>query len=247
MLSPMVIRKKPSTIFICDATLDADHPLVTYLSTKEFIVRCIRESSQAIGQIITSAPDIVLLGAHLPVAGAYDVCAAVRSYYNGLILFTGQSDDEAAQLLAFERGADDYIILPASPALLVARITAHLKRRHGAAGRADGRRIRAGELVVDAARREVFLSNRPIDLTTIQFELLWYLVKRSGRVVSRDELYEAMYREKYNGFDRSVDVYISRIRQQLGDDADNPTYLKTVRGVGYLFIDKSVQTNLTRA
>jgi len=85
MLSPTVIRKKPSTIFICDATLDADHPLVAYLSTKAFIVRCIRESSQAIGQIITSAPDIVLLGAHLPVAGAYDVCAAVRSYYNGLI------------------------------------------------------------------------------------------------------------------------------------------------------------------
>ncbi len=241
-MSPTVIRKKPSTIFICDAALDDDHPLVNYLSAKDFIVRCIRESSQAIGQIITSAPDIVLMGAQLPVAGAYDVCAAIRPYYNGLILFTGESGDEAAQLLAFERGADDYIILPASPALLAARFIAHLKRRHGAAGVTDGRRIRAGELVVDATRREVFLANRPIELTTIQFELLWYLAKRTGRVVSRDELYEAMYREKYNGFDRSVDVYVSRIRQQLGDDADNPTYLKTVRGVGYLFIDNSVRT-----
>ena len=66
-----------------------------------------------------------------------------------------------------------------------------------------------GELVVDAARREVFLAGQPVDLTTVQFELLWYLVQRSGRVVSRDELYRALYRQEYNGFDRSLDVYIS--------------------------------------
>jgi DNA-binding response OmpR family regulator len=79
-------------------------------------------------------------------------------------------------------------------------------------------------------------AGKPIDLTTMQFELLWYLVKRSGRVVSRDERYEALYNEKYNGFDRRVDVYISRIRQQLKDDVDNPSFLKTIRGVGYLFV-----------
>ena len=84
--------------------------------------------------------------------------------------------------------------------------------------------------------RAVSLSGQPIDLTTMVFKLLSYLVKRSGRVVPREELYEVLYKEKYNGFDRSVDVYVSRIRQQLGDDAENPSYLKTIRGVGYLLV-----------
>lgn len=241
-MNPKALRRKSSTIFICDADMDAEHPLTAYLAAKGFVVRCFQESGDVVDRIITSAPDAVLLGTHLPSAGVYDVCAAVRPYYNGLILFTGGGGDEAAQLLAFERGADDYILLPASPPLITARICAHLKRRNGTSGQPGARRIQAGELVVDATRREVLLADRPVDLTSIQFDLLWYLAKRAGRVVSREEIYEAMYHEKYNGFDRSVDVYISRIRQQLGDDADNPTYLKTVRGVGYLFTDNSTRT-----
>jgi hypothetical protein len=126
-------------------------------------------------------------------------------------LFLGSDHNEVAQLLAFERGADDYILTPISPALLAARIGAHLKRSQRAGGNADNQ-IRVGDLVVDAACREVFLAGQPIDLTTIQFELLWYLARRSGRVVSREELFEALYQVKYNGYDRSVDVYISRIR-----------------------------------
>lgn len=228
--------KRP-TIFVCEGDIGPEHPLIAYLNTKDFNVHCITESGQAVDAIVTRVPDVVLLDAHLPVAGGFEVCSLIRSYYNGHILFKGRDRDEAAQLLAFERGADDYILMPISPALLTARINAHLKHsRHGPTGKASGRRIRVGALVVDAALRAVSLAGQPIDLTTMQFELLWYLIKRSGRVVPREELYEALYKQKYNGFDRSVDVYVSRIRQQLGDNADNPIYLKTVRGVGYLFV-----------
>lgn len=224
------------TLFICASDHGPQHPLVAYLTGKNFAVRCLQESGQAIDQIITHAPDIVLLGAQLPVAGGYEVLSAVRPYCNGHIIFQGHDRDEAAELLAFERGADDYILASTAPALLTARIGAHLKRRRDQTGKTNDRRIRVGELMVDSTRREVSLADRSVDLTTMQFELLWYLAKRSGRVVSRQELYEALYREKYNGFDRSVDVYISRIRHQLGDNAENPHYVKTVRGVGYLFV-----------
>ncbi len=234
-MATVVLGNRP-TIFVCESDRGTVHPLVEYLAPKDFSVRCIPESGQAIDQIVTRVPDIVLLDARLPVAGGYEVCSAVRPYYNGVILFQGQDRDEAAQLLAFDRGADDYILAPLSPALLAAKINAHLKRAHGSACKGSNRQMRVGELLVDAARREVFLAGQPVDLTTMQFELLWYLVKRSGRVVPRQELYEALYQQKYNRFDRSVDVYISRIRQQLGDDAENPNYLKTVRGVGYLFV-----------
>lgn len=238
----MTVIKKCPTIFICEAELVPAHPLVAYLTAKNFSVRCIPESSQAMDLIVTHAPDIVVLDTHLPVAGGYDVCGTVRPYYNGPILLQGRDRDEAAQLLAFDRGADDFIPKPVTPALVTARIRAHLKRSHGSVGQANGRQLRIGELVVDAAIRAASLAGHPIELTTMQFELLWYLVKRSGRVVPRQELYEALYKEKYNGFDRSVDVYVSRIRHQLGDNAENPSFLKTVRGVGYLFVDHDGNT-----
>lgn len=234
-MMPDILKKRP-TVFVCESNLEAIPSLTDYLSAKEFVVHCMQDSRQAIDEIVTRAPDVVLLDADLPVAGGYDVCSMVRPYYNGPILFTGKDGDDASQLLAFERGADDYIQTPISPALLTARISAHLKRSRNAAGNGSGRQIRVGQLMVDASLRTVSLAGKPIDLTTMQFELLWYLAKRSGRVVSRDELYEALYNEKYNGFDRSVDVYISRIRQQLKDDVDNPSFLKTIRGVGYLFV-----------
>ena len=119
---------------------------------------------------------------------------------------------------------------------MAARICAYLKRSHGLNDKMDARWIQAGKLFLDAARREVFLVGVPVDLTKVQFNLLWYLAKRSGLVVPRKELYEALFQQKYNGFDRSVDVYISRIRNQLGEDPESPSYLKTVRGVGYLFV-----------
>jgi DNA-binding response OmpR family regulator len=234
MMSDML--KKQTTVFLCEANLGAIPALADYLSAKDFVVHCLKDSSKAIDEIITRAPDVVLLDTDLPMAGGYDVCGMVRPYYNGHILFTGKDGDDASQLLAFERGADDYVQMPVSPALLAARISAHLKRSRSSAGNGNSRQIRIGELVVDASLRKVSLSGKSIDLTTMQFELLWYLAKRSGRVVSRNELYEALYNEKYNGFDRSVDVYISRIRQQLKDNADNPSFVKTIRGVGYLFV-----------
>ena len=230
--------KKRSTVFLCEANLNSIPSLADYLSAKEFDVHCLKDSSKAIDEIITRAPDVVLLDADLPVAGGYDVCGMIRPYFNGHILFTGKDGDDASQLLAFERGADDYVQMPVSPALLTARIIAHLKRSHTSAANGSSRQIRIGDLVVDASLRTVSLGGRSIDLTTMQFELLWYLAKRSGRVVSRDELYEALYNEKYNGFDRSVDVYISRIRQQLSDSVDNPSFVKTIRGVGYLFVGR---------
>lgn len=235
----MVAIKKNPIIFLCEAGCSSADALVEFLTDKDFDVQCIPESGLAVDQIIIRVPDIVILDVHLPPAGGYEVCKEVRLYYGGPILFQGREQDEGAQLLAYERGADDYIVTPVSPALMAAKISVHLRRSRGPDHRANGRRIRAGKLIVDASRREVSLAGEPVDLTTIQFDLLWYLARRSGRVVSREELYEALFKQKYNGFDRSVDVYISRIRNQLGDDPENPSFLKTVRGVGYLFVGQA--------
>lgn len=237
-MPPAIIDNFP-TLFICDAEHKPPHPLLEYLTGRNFIVHCIRDSSQAIDHIVARAPDIVLLGADLPAAGGYEVLSTVRPYYNGPILFQGRDGEEAAQLLAFELGADDFIQKPVSPALLTARICARLKRIYGTVGPERELQCRIGDLVVDASCREVSMAGRPVELTSMQFDLLWYMIKRAGRVISREELHQALYRHEYNGFGRSVDVNISRIRSQLGDDAENPRYLKTVRGVGYLIVARN--------
>ena len=84
------------------------------------------------------------------------------------------------------------------------------------------------------------IDETPVELTTIEFDLLWYLVTRTGQVVSRQDLYRKIYNLDYDGLDRSIDVYISRLRQKLGDDSAIPHYIKTVRGVGYLLVGEKV-------
>lgn len=237
----IAIMKKRPNIFICDSDDTSTLPLVKYLEGEGLSVHRISESGEAVHQILNQMPSLVLLDTLLPSAGGFDVCRAIRPYFSGPIIFHSTHDDEAAQLLAFERGADDFVVKPTSPPIMAARICAHLKRARNPSGTPNELMVKSGELTVDAARREVSLSGKQVDLTSIQFELLWYLANRSGRVVSREELYEALYSEKYNGFDRSVDVYVSRIRHQLKDNADSPRFVKTVRGVGYLFVSHDPQ------
>jgi DNA-binding response OmpR family regulator len=232
----IAIMKTRPDIFICDSNDETTLPLVNYLENEGFSTRCIVESGEAVHQILNHMPSLVLLDTQLPVSGGFDVCRTIRPYFTGPIIFHSQHDDEAVQLLAFERGADDFIVKPFSLPIMAARINAHLKRMRNPNGIRNELMVKSGELTVDAARREVSLSEDPVDLTSIQFELLWYLANRSGRVVPREELYEALYHKKYNGFDRSVDVYVSRIRQRLNDNTDNPRFVKTIRGVGYLFV-----------
>jgi DNA-binding response OmpR family regulator len=178
---PTVVTEDRPTLLLCKPEYGNRQPLIDYMTAKGFSVHCIEESKRAIDQIITRAPDIVLLDADLPTAGGYEVCSTVQPRYQGLVLLQGQDGSETSQLLAFERGADDYIQTPVSPALLWARINARLRRRCGSKSKDGGHQIR-------------------------------------------------------DGFDRGIDVYISRIRNLIGDNPDDPNYLKTVRGVGYQFI-----------
>ena len=91
-------------------------------------------------------------------------------------------------------------------------------------------------VTVDANQREVFVAGQAAQLSTFEFQLIWYLAQHSGCVVARDEIYRELRNSTYNGYDRSIDVYVSRIRQKIGDDSTSPKFLKTVRGVGYQFV-----------
>jgi two-component system, OmpR family, response regulator RstA len=186
-------------------------------------------------RILAEPPDLVVLDVMLPGMDGFEVCRSVRPTYREPILMLTARDEDVDEILGLEMGADDYVTKPVRPRVLLARIR-NLLRRASPEPSAEGvRRIQIGDIIVDAARREVSRGGDQVDLTTVEYDLVWHLATRAGTVVSRQNLYQALFGYDYDGLDRGVDVYISRIRHKLGDDPADPELIKTVRGVGYLF------------
>ena len=188
--------------------------------------------------ILAESPDLVLLDIMLPGMDGFQVCREVRPTFKGPMIILTARDDDLDEILGLEMGADDYVTKPVKPRVLLARVRALLRR--AVPSLEETTRIRLGTLVADARRREVTLDEKQVELTTIEFDLLWYLITRTGQVVNRQDLYREIYNLDYDGLDRSIDVYISRLRQKLGDDSAIPHYIKTVRGVGYLLVGEKV-------
>lgn len=194
--------------------------------------------------------DVVLLDGHLPGKDGFDVLRDVRRDFTGRIVMLTARDDDIDQVLGLEGGADDYITKPVAPRVLLARLKAMLRREAptvgtagtagtagttGAAAGADRRVMRFGTLELNPAAREVTLSGQALALTTAEYELLYFLAARAGQVVSRDDIMQGLRGLEFDGLDRAIDARISRLRRKIGDDADTPTRIKTVRGKGYLF------------
>jgi len=151
-------------------------------------------------------------------------------------------DEDLDQILGLELGADDYIAKPVQPRLLLARIKALLRRwpTAGSGGESSPETESTAELAfgsfrISQATRSAHLGDDPIDLTTAEFDLLWLLAHHAGSILSRDDLLQQLRGIGFDGLDRSIDARISRLRRKLGDDPENPTRIKTVRGKGYLF------------
>ena len=204
-----------------------------FLQNEGFVVWHESEGRAARDRILTSPPDLIILDIMLPGMNGYTVCQEVRPKYNGPILFLTARDDELDEILGLEMGGDDYVTKPVRPQLLLARVRALLRRAVSTQRPTVSKRV-VGDLMVDANRREVRLGERVVELTTYEFDLLYYLAYRASEVVSRQDIYQALFNYDYDGIDRSVDVYISRLRQKLGGDNSTSVSIKTVRGVGYL-------------
>lgn len=179
--------------------------------------------------------DLLLLDAGDQVQQSIELCKNnLKDAGVPLILLMGRHDEDF-HVQALAHGADDVVTAAIRPVLLLAKIES-LLRRCGSLWRKGSDILRIGELMIDLPKRSVLVKNREAPLTTLEFEIFSFLVKNAGRVVSRDDVHQALYNSEHNGYERSIDLYISRIRQKIGDDPVQPRYLKTVRGVGYLFV-----------
>ncbi|MFT5593705.1 MAG: two-component system response regulator RstA [Oceanicoccus sp.] len=215
-----------------------------YLESNGMQVSVEGDGGVAVDRIKNEQPDLVILDLMLPGEDGLSVCRLVRPYYRGPIIMLTARNDDLDQVLGLEMGADDYLAKPARPRVLLARIHALLRRvkegpvkgagKEGAAG--EQNRVTFANLVVDNGMREAWLDEESIDLTSAEFDLLWLLSSNAGRVLSREEIFNALRGIEYDGQDRSIDVRISRIRPKIGDDPLQPKRIKTVRSKGYLFV-----------
>lgn len=207
-----------------------------FLRRYNFEVSIVDNGTEAVEQIITTQPDLVILDIMLPGMNRMEVCKAVRSQYSGYILMQTALDDDIDQMMGLENGADDYVVKQVKPHLLLSRINALLRRsqRHQNTNGATHQKevLQCGPLTININNRKVDLNNQPVDLTTAEFELLVLLANSIGSAVSRDEIVQKIRGFEYDGQDRSIDRRISRLRKKLQLD-NGEDLIKTIRGVGY--------------
>jgi DNA-binding response OmpR family regulator len=215
--------------------------LVTeYLGQNEIDVIVAGDGERGLAALRRRRFDVVLLDLMLPGIDGLEVCRRIRSTPEvaslPVVMLTAKGDD-VDRIVGLELGADDYLAKPFNPRELLARIRAVLRRAAPAGGPGrPGRtsRFRAGGLEIDFEARAVTVGGRHPLLTHYEFELLAALARAAGRVLSREQLLDALKGTEYEAFDRSIDVHVSRLRAKLEADPRAPRYIKTVRGVGYL-------------
>lgn len=184
-------------------------------------------------------PDLVILDLMLPDMDGLEVCRRIRSLQGPAaqvpVLMLTAKGDPMDRIIGLELGADDYLPKPFEPRELLARIRAILRRRTDGGTPAATPALRFGSLEIDRDARTVTVGGQVADLTSYQFDLLVTLAERAGRVLTRDQIMEAVRGRELDAFDRSIDVHMGRIRAAIEADAKNPRRILTVRGVGYVF------------
>jgi len=209
--------------------------LTEYLGQFGFSVRAATHPEAGLRSLKLDPPDLLILDVMLPGMDGLAVCKKIRESSRVPIIMLTARGDVSDRIVGLELGADDYLSKPFEPRELVARMQAVLRR--GTQDEAEI--IHAGPLEVNWTTRSALLNGRALELTTAEFELLGFLVRNRGKVLSRDRIISGTHGINWEAFDRSIDVLISRLRQKLGDDHKRPAFIRTVWGVGYSFIGGS--------
>jgi two-component system alkaline phosphatase synthesis response regulator PhoP len=211
--------------------------LLKYNLEKEgFRVSCASDGSLALAEMRRDEPDLVILDLMLPGVDGLEICRQLRRIdrYAGLpVLMLTARGEEADRVVGLELGADDYVTKPFSMRELIARVRALLRRHEpGPQNRAT---LQRGNLVIDPTSHTVRIDGKPVDLSALEFRLLYYLASHPGAVFSRDQLLDRVWGDERTVTPRSVDVYIRRVREKIEAHPQCPVYMQTVHGVGYRF------------
>jgi two-component system, OmpR family, alkaline phosphatase synthesis response regulator PhoP len=200
-----------------------------YLKNAGYAVKAVATGSDALAQVASEEPALVVLDLMLPDIDGIEVCRRIRQRRDIPILMLTARDEDVDKIIGLEVGADDYMTKPFNPRELVARVKSILRRSAPARTTSESAEIRHGDLHVDSGRREAHVGETEIQLAPKEFDLLWELLDHRGIVLTRDQLLERVWGYTFAGDTRTVDVHVRQLRRKLGDASP----IVTVWGVGY--------------
>jgi two-component system response regulator RegX3 len=220
-------------ILIVEDEASFSEALEFLLGKEGFSVVTADNGAEALRKFDQGGIDLVLLDLMIPEVSGTEVCRQIRSKSRVPIIMLTAKDSEVDKVVGLEIGADDYVTKPYSSRELVARIRAVLRRNHGEDVEATPGVLVVGEVRMDIDRHQVFVNGAPVSLPLKEFELLEFLMRNAGRVLTRMQLIDRVWGSDYVGDTKTLDVHIKRLRAKIESDPANPTLIQTVRGLGY--------------
>jgi two-component system alkaline phosphatase synthesis response regulator PhoP len=220
---------KTQTVLVVEDEASIASFVSLYLKNAGYSVRTAANGSEALSQVLASAPALIVLDLNLPDIDGIEVCRRIRKTADIPILMLTARDEDVDKIIGLEVGADDYLTKPFNPRELVARVKSVLRRASPDRKDLESAVIRHGDLVVDAGRREVHVGEEEVQLAPKEFDLLWELLDHRGLVLTRDQLLERVWGYTFAGDTRTVDVHVRQLRRKLGEASP----IVTVWGVGY--------------
>ena len=226
------------TLLLIEDDLRLAQMVADYLRQAGFTCEHAGDGQSGLTRVQAGGVDLVVLDLMLPDMDGLQVCQRIRGLPGAVsqvpVLMLTAKGDPMDRIIGLELGADDYLPKPFEPRELLARIKAILRRKPGEAAEAKSH-LSFGSLEIDRDARQVSVHGALCDLTSYQFDLLVALAERAGRVLTRDQIMEAVRGRELEAFDRSIDVHMGRIRAAIEEDAKKPRRILTVRGAGYVF------------
>jgi two-component system response regulator CpxR len=232
-------------ILVIDDDVELCSLVSEYLGPEGFQVEAVHEGNRGLERALAGDHLLVVLDVMLPGSNGFEVLRRIRQTSRIPVLLLTARGEDVDRIVGLELGADDYLPKPFNPRELVARIRAILRRTHAA--KSDSPTplpeiVRVADIELDPATRTVLQDGKPVEMTSVEFNLLHILLQQAGRVVSRDHLADAVLGRRFSPFDRSIDMHVSKVRRKLGDSDNGSEHIKTVRGVGYIFVHPRSET-----
>ena len=225
-------------ILVIDDDVELCSLVSEYLQPEGFQVESVHDGERGLERALSGDHLLIVLDVMLPKINGFEVLRRIRRTSRIPVLLLTARGEDVDRIVGLEIGADDYLPKPFNPRELVARIRAILRRTRSPEAARETQipeMIRVGDIELDPATRTVRHAGKPVDLTSVEFNLLQVLLREAGRVVTREDLASSVLSRKFSPFDRSIDMHVSKVRKKLGDVDGGTDHIKTVRGVGYIF------------
>jgi DNA-binding response OmpR family regulator len=223
----------PFKILIIEDEKNISEIVAKYLEKEGYTTLIANDGIEGLALFRDSNPDLVISDVMMPTIDGFEVLREIRLISDIPVIMLTAKQEEVDRLKGFENGADDYVTKPFSPKELVRRVMVMLKRTYKAIE--DKQVLIEGELKLDLNKQKLYKNEDEIDITSKEFQIIYAFFKNPRQILSREQLIELAFSNDFDGFDRTIDAHIKKIRHKIEEDTKNPKYLKTKYGAGYIF------------